>query len=70
MKLHLNDQFQVSGYVKPGAGTKIILEQATKDVDNMLAKDYIILCCGSNDTGRVKLSRVFNDFFEFIKRVS
>jgi lysophospholipase L1-like esterase len=70
MKLHLNDQFQVSGYIKPGAGTKIILEQATKDVENLLAKDFIILCCGSNDIGRVILSTVFNDFTEFIKRVT
>jgi hypothetical protein len=69
MKLHLNDQLQVSGYIKPGAGTKIILEQATKDVDNLLAKDFIILSCGSNDIGRVQLSMVFNDVINFIKRV-
>jgi hypothetical protein len=42
----------------PGAGTKIILEQATKDVDNFLDKYFIIICCGSNDIGRVKLSTV------------
>jgi lysophospholipase L1-like esterase len=70
MKLHLNDQFQVSGYIKPGAGTKIILEQATKDVDNLLARDVIILSCGSNDIGRVKLSMVFNDLINFIRRVT
>ncbi|PNF28933.1 hypothetical protein B7P43_G17744 [Cryptotermes secundus] len=69
MKHYLNDQFQVSGYIKPGAGTKIILEQATKDVDNLLDK-YFIICCGSNDIGRVKLSTVFNDFIEFIKTVT
>jgi hypothetical protein len=70
MKLYLNDHIQVSGYIKLGAGTKIILEEATKNVDNLLDKDFIILCCGSNDIGRVKLSTVFNDFIEFIKRVT
>ena len=48
IKVYLNDQFQVSGYIKPGAGTKTILEQATKDVDNLADKDFI-LCCVSND---------------------
>jgi hypothetical protein len=58
MKLNLNDQFQVPGYIKPVAGTKTIVEQVTKDIDNLLAKDFIILCCGSNNIGRIKLSMV------------
>jgi hypothetical protein len=46
------------------------VEQATKDVDNLLAKDFIILSCGSNDIGRVKLSMVLNDLINFIKTVT
>jgi hypothetical protein len=70
INLHLNDQFQVTGYIKPGADTKTILEQVTKDIENLLAKDFIILCCGSNDIGRIKLSMVYHNVINFIKRVS
>jgi lysophospholipase L1-like esterase len=36
----------------------------------LTANDFIILCCGSNDIGKVKLNMVLNDFIEFIKRVT
>jgi hypothetical protein len=58
MKLILSDQFQVSGFIKPGAETKAILEQTTNDIDNLLSCDFIILSYGSNDNGRVKLNEV------------
>jgi hypothetical protein len=61
IKLQLNDKFQVSGVIKPEAGIKGILEQPTKDVDNLSANDFIILCCGFNDIGRIELSMAFNE---------
>jgi hypothetical protein len=70
VKIHVNDKFQVCGYIKPGAGVKGILEQPPKDIDNLLTKDFIVLCCGSNDVGKIKLSTVFNDLINFIKRVT
>jgi hypothetical protein len=70
MKIHVNDKFQVCGYIKPGAGVKGILEQPLKDVDNLLAKDVIVLCCGSNDIGKIKLRTFFNGLINFIKRVT
>jgi hypothetical protein len=70
IKTYLNDQFQVSGFIKPGVGTKAILEQTTNEIDNLLSCDFIILSCGSNDIGRVKLSEVFSDIIGFIKRVT
>lgn len=69
MKLYLNDQFQVSGFIKPGAETKTILEQTTKEIDNLLSTDFIILSCGSNDIGRVRLNVVLSDIIGFIKKV-
>jgi lysophospholipase L1-like esterase len=70
MKIHVNDMFQVCGYIKPGAGVKGILQQPSKDIDNFLAKDFIVLCCGSNDIGKIKLRTVFNDLINVIKRVT
>jgi hypothetical protein len=70
MKHHLNNQFQVSGFIKSGADAKTILNHITKEVNNLTANDYIILCCGSNNIGKVKLNMVLNDFIELIKRVT
>jgi hypothetical protein len=58
MKIHVNGKFKVCGYIKPGAGVKEILERPSKDIDNLLAKDFIVLCCGSNDIGKIKLRTV------------
>jgi hypothetical protein len=69
MKIHVNDKFKVCGYIKPGAGVKGILEQPLKDIDNLLAKDFTVLYCGSNDIGKIKLRMVFNDLINFIKSV-
>jgi hypothetical protein len=51
MKLILNDQFDVSGTLKPGADSESILEQVTSDNEKLSSKDFIILCCGTNDIG-------------------
>jgi hypothetical protein len=60
--------YLVSGFITPGAGTKIILGQTTNEIENLLASDFIILSCGSNDVGRVRLGEVFSDIFDFLKK--
>jgi hypothetical protein len=70
MKLLLNDQFEVSGSIKPGADSKSILEQVTNDIEKLSSKDFTILCCGTNDMGRLDSRVIFNDIISFIKRVS
>jgi lysophospholipase L1-like esterase len=35
-----------------------------------MANDFIIICCGSNDTDNVKLNMVLNNFNDFIQRVT
>jgi hypothetical protein len=55
LKTYLSDQFQANGLIKPGAGTKIILGQTTNEIEYLLTNDFIILSCGSNDVGRVRL---------------
>jgi hypothetical protein len=56
MKSQLNNQFHISGFTKSGADARTILNQITKEVDNSTANDFIILCCGSNDIGKLKLN--------------
>jgi hypothetical protein len=35
LKIYLNGQFQVSGFIKPGVETETILEQTTIEVNNL-----------------------------------
>jgi hypothetical protein len=70
IKTYLSDQFQVNGFIKPGAGTKIILGQITNEIENLLTSDFIILSCGSNDVGRIGLGEIFSDIVNFIKKVT
>jgi hypothetical protein len=70
IKFYLNDQFLVSGFIKPVAETKTIFKQTTVEVDNLLINYFIILSCGSNDIGRAKLSEGFSDIIGFIKKVT
>jgi hypothetical protein len=60
MKSKLSGQFYTSGFTIPGANASTILNQLTKEVDNFTVNDFIILCCGLNDTGSVKLNMVLN----------
>jgi hypothetical protein len=70
IQIHVNNTFQVCGHIKSGAGVKGILEQPSKDIDNLSTKDFIVLCCGSNNVGKVKLRTLFNDLIDLIKRVT
>jgi hypothetical protein len=70
IKTYLSDQFQVNGFIKSGAGTKITLGQITNEIDSLLASDIIILSCGSNDVGKIGLGEIFSDIVNFIKRVT
>jgi hypothetical protein len=69
LKILLNDQFEVSGTIKPRADSKI-LEQATSDIEKLTPKDAIILCCGTNYIGRMHLREVFNDVTSVVRKVS
>jgi hypothetical protein len=48
MKVYLNDQFEVFGYVKPGTSSKVVMESAKSDIENLTMDDFLIFC-GSND---------------------
>ena len=66
MKLFLNDQFEVSGTIKPGADSKNI---RTSEVEKLSSKDFVIICCGTKDIGRVDSREVFNYIISLVKKV-
>jgi hypothetical protein len=69
MKLILNDQFEVCGYINPGAPSKIAMESAKNDIKNLTVDDFLILCCRTNDVNNNNLSKVFHDVTSFAKRI-
>jgi hypothetical protein len=59
MKVFLNDQFGVFGYVKPGASSKMVMESAKSDFGKLTMDDFLILCSESNDVNIIDLREVF-----------
>jgi hypothetical protein len=61
MKVFLNDQFEVLGYVKPGASSKSLMELVKSDIGKLTMDDFLIMSSGSNDAKRNDLRKVFPD---------
>jgi hypothetical protein len=71
MKMFLNEQFKVIGFIKPGAISKWVLESAMSNIDRLSTDDFLIMCCGTNDTSGNDLSRVFKQVIDhFCKKCS
>jgi hypothetical protein len=70
MKVFLNDQFEVFGYVKPGASSKVVLESAKSDIESLTMDDFLILCCGSNDVNNNDLRKAFHSVTSFVKNAN
>ena len=52
MKAILNKDFEVQGFVYPGAGLKTITSTAKNDISKLSKKDVVIVWGGSKDVGR------------------
>jgi hypothetical protein len=68
MKVFLNNQFEVCGFVKPGALLKMAMESAKSDIKKLNKGRFLILCCGSNDVNNLR--KVFYEVTNFVKSVS
>jgi hypothetical protein len=63
MKVFFEEQFEVLGYVKPGASFKLATNSVKGDIGKLAVEDFLIICSGSNDTNR----NVFHDVTRFEK---
>jgi hypothetical protein len=70
MKVFLNNQFEVLGYVKPEASSKFVMESVKSDIGKLTMDDFLIMCSGSNDVNRNDLSKVFHDVTSFVRSVN
>jgi hypothetical protein len=67
LKPHLRDKFEVSGLVKPGSCTNILVEAAKNDIMNLTKSDAIIFCGGSNDLGMNNAKMALRHITDFMK---
>jgi lysophospholipase L1-like esterase len=70
MKLFLNHQFEVFGYVKPGASAKSVMETVQSDIRKLTMDNFLIVCSGSNDANSNDLRKAFHDVISFVKSVN
>jgi lysophospholipase L1-like esterase len=64
-----NDQFEVLGYVKPGASSKSLMESVKSDIGKLTMDDFLIMCSGSNDAEISDFRKSFHDVISFVKSV-
>jgi hypothetical protein len=48
VQYHLNKNFEVTGFAKPGAGAEEIVNSVMSDIVNLLKSDVVVFCGGSN----------------------
>jgi hypothetical protein len=70
MEVFLNARFEVCGFIKPGAVSKIVMESAKRDTEKLTMDDLLIMCSGANDIGRSGYREVFNNVISFLNSVT
>jgi len=64
---YLGDSYEVTGYVNPSTGLKVITNSATKETDHMTPKDVVIVCGGSNNISKNELIRGHKQVTQFVQ---
>lgn len=65
----MNEQFEVLGYVMPGASFKLVTDSVKNDNGNLTMYDFLIICSGSNYTNINDLRNVLHDVTRFAKSI-
>lgn len=63
----LDKNFEVTGFVKPGAGAEKIVNSAMSDIVNLTKSDVVVFSSGSNDVGKNKASGALKQISNFVK---
>ena len=70
VKKVFNETFEVTGYVKPGSGSKIVTETASVEVQKLSKKDVVIVWGGTNDISRNNSSQGLRHLSDFVQNLS
>jgi hypothetical protein len=63
---NLRDQFEVLGYVKPGAGVSVLTETALKEVSSLTKKDFLIFWGSTNDIATSNSTRGMKQMHSYL----
>jgi hypothetical protein len=58
----------VSGYVKRGAGMKVIVQSGKEEIEKLSGEDVVVVWGGSNDTGKQNSQEALSQLCKFIDR--
>ena len=67
IKDHLSNNFEVFGFIKPGAGIGQILHSLEVEYTNLTKEDVIVFSGGSNDVGLNKLNSALVQISKFVQ---
>ena len=65
---YLATTHQISGWIKPGAPSKEILNIAELEVENMKSREVIVLCAGANDVYRNNSIMAYRNIIKYVKK--
>jgi hypothetical protein len=68
LKNELNPQFKVFGVTRPGAGAERIMNSFAEDLQNLHARDCVILSAGANDVYKNNKRVALTQITKFIQR--
>jgi lysophospholipase L1-like esterase len=67
LKGSLTDDFQVIGYVKPGAAIVTLISSAKRDIANLNKNDVIVFCGGARDISNNNTQNGLRHLMNFVK---
>jgi hypothetical protein len=62
---NLDEDYEVSGFAKPGANMEEIVNTVRKDIQTLNKKDVVIVWGGSNDVSKNNTSEAINQLHKF-----
>jgi hypothetical protein len=66
VQYHLNKNFEVIGFVKPGAGAENIVNSAVSDIVNLSKSDVVVFCGGSNEVSKNMANVALKNISNFV----
>jgi 1-aminocyclopropane-1-carboxylate deaminase/D-cysteine desulfhydrase-like pyridoxal-dependent ACC family enzyme len=66
LQQQLGRKCAVSGYVKPGAGMKVIVSSAKEEIGKLNREDVVIVWWGSNDIGKRNYQEALRHLCKFV----
>jgi len=67
---YLGNIYEVTGYVHPSSGFKVITNSAKKEITNMTKRDVVIVCGGANNINKNESIKALKSVIQFVQNRS